>query len=301
AKKAAEDFRIDFDGLDQRIIALPLPAAFYSGLHAGPAGEVFFLERPDQAFRAGPPPAAKLRRFDVTKRKAEDLHPSVSDYRLAANGKKVLTFTAPDPWAIAEVAPNMTPGKGKLNLDAVEVRVEPRTEWRQIFEEAWRINRDYFYDPKMHGADWPAMRKKYASLLPHLAARSDLDRVLRGMLSELAVGHSYLAPGEPAREVKPIKVGLLGADYEVAAGRYRFKRVYGGLNWTPDLRAPLTAPGVEVKAGEYLLAVRGRDVRPPANLYALFEGTADKSVEITVGPSADGKGARTVTVEPVEN
>src|SRR5262249_38793606 len=129
----------------------------------------------------------------------------------------------------------------------------------------------------------------------------DLYRVVRWMLSELAVGHSYTLPGERPYQLKPVPGGLLGADYEIANGRYRFKKVYGGLNWTPALRAPLTVPGVDVKAGEYLLAVRAQTLRPPTSLYGLFENTANKSVEITVGPNSDGTGARTVTVEPLEN
>jgi tricorn protease len=151
----------------------------------------------------------------------------------------------------------------------------------------------------MHGTDWNAIKKKYAAFLPHLATRGDLDRVLRWMLSELAVGHSYLFPGERPFERKTVPGGLLGADYEIADGRYRFKKVFGGLNWSPELRAPLTAPGVDVKAGEYLLAVRGIDLKPPTELYSLFENTANKSIEITVGPNADGTGSRTVTVEPL--
>ena len=121
------------------------------------------------------------------------------------------------------------------------------------------------------------------------------------MLSELAVGHSYLPPASALHERKTVPGGLLGADYEVADGRYRFKKVYGGLNWNPELRSPLTAPGVDVKAGEYLLAVRGVDLKPPTEFYSLFENTADKSIEITVGPTPDGKGSRTVTVEPLAN
>src|SRR5260370_20781732 len=121
------------------------------------------------------------------------------------------------------------------------------------------------------------------------------------MLSELAVGHSNTGAGERLYEHKTVPGGLLGADYEIANGRYRFKKVYGGLNWTPELRAPLTAPGVDVKAGEYLLAVRGIDLKPPTEVYSLFENTADKSIEITVGPNSDGKDSRTVTVEPVAN
>ena len=168
-----------------------------------------------------------------------------------------------------------------------------------MFDEAWRINRDNFYDPGMHGADWPAMRQKYAAFLPDLATRNDLYRVIRWMLSELAVGHSYLFPAEPLDQRQAVPGGLLGADYEVANGRYRFKKVYGGLNWNPELRSPLTGPGVDVKAGEYLLAVRGIELKPPTELFSLFENTAGKTIEITVGPSPDGNGSRTVSVEPL--
>ena len=194
--------------------------------------------------------------------------PSVGGYDLTPDGKKALVSAA-GSWSIIDTAAPATPGKGKLNVEAVEVRIDPRTEWEQIFDEAWRINRDYFYDPHMHGADWPAMRKKYAEFLPHLATRGDLDRVIRWMLSELAVGHSYLSPGERANEKKTVPGGLLGADYEIANGRYRFKKVYGGLNWSPELRSPLTVPGVDIKAGEYLLAVRGKDLKPPTEVYSL--------------------------------
>ena len=121
------------------------------------------------------------------------------------------------------------------------------------------------------------------------------------MLSELAVGHSYHNVGERLHDAKNVPGGLLGADYELADGRYRFKKIYGGLNWTPELRSPLTAPGVNVKEGEYLLAVRGIDLKPPTELYSLFENTAGKSIEITVGPTADGKNSRVVTVEPLTN
>ena len=159
-----------------------------------------------------------------------------------------------------------------------------------MLDEAWRINRDYFYDPGFHGADWPAMREKYAAFVPDLATRNDLFRVIQWMLSELAVGHSYQSPGDSAFEAETIPGGLLGADYEVANGRYRFRKVFGGLNWTPDLRSPLTEPGVDVKAGEYLLAVDGKELRFPENLYERFERTANRIVEITVGPDRGREG-----------
>jgi tricorn protease len=290
---------IDFDGIDQRIVAVPEPVGVYSSLHTGAAGQLFYLQMPAAPPRQAAPGGGTLRRFDLDKRKSEDVLQAVGSYSLSGDGKKALVFSPPETWSIVGTAAKAEPGKGKLNLDAVEVRIDPRAEWRQIFREAWRINRDYFYDPGMHGADWNAMRKKYRAFVPHLASRGDLDRLLRWMLSELAVGHSYTFPGERLHERKTVPGGLLGADYEIANGRYRFKKVYGGLNWNPGLRSPLTGPGIEVKAGDYLLAVRGVDLKPPTEIYSLFENTAGKSIEITVGPSADGKDSRTVTVEPV--
>jgi tricorn protease len=203
--------------------------------------------------------------------------------------------------SIVDAKPDADLGKGKLSLDAVRIKIDPRAEWRQIFEEAWRINRDYFYDPGMHGSDWAAMREKYAAFLPHLAVRSDLNRVIQWMCSELAVGHHRVGGGDERLDREPVPGGLLGADYEVANGRYRFAKVFGGLNWNPDLRVPLTAPGVDAVAGEYLLAVDGRELFAPEDVYSRFEKTAGKNVEITIGPAPDGKGSRTVTVVPLES
>jgi tricorn protease len=159
-----------------------------------------------------------------------------------------------------------------------------------MFHETWRIPRDYFYDPGMHGADWPAMREKYAAFLPDLATRGDLNRLLVWLGSELSVGHLYVGGGDSRYDPEPVPGGLPGADLRVANGRYRFARVFGGLNWDPDLRAPLTEPGVDVQNGEYLLAVEGRDLSPPENPYARLENTAGKLVEITIGKSPDGGG-----------
>ena len=304
AASEAPRTEIDFDGIDQRILALPEPPADYRNLQSGTAGQIFYEEWPaDGRRRRGEEGSARggtLKRFDLAKRKSEVLLPNVRGYVLAACGRKALVDSPPDSWSIVDVSGGPPAAdKGKLKMEAVEVRIDPLAEWQQMFDEAWRINRDFFYDPGMHGADWPAMKRKYAEFLPHLATRGDLDRVIRWMLSELAVGHSYLTPGERMYERKAVPGGLLGADYEVANGRYRFKRVFGGLNWSPELRSPLSAPGVDVKAGEYLLAVRGVELRPPTELYSLFENTADKSIEITVGPNPDGSGSRTLVVEPL--
>jgi tricorn protease len=288
----AEPVRIDFDGLNGRILDLPVPAASLSDLQPGPAGQIFYLREADGK--------NALQRFDLKDRKAETLLPEVAAYELSADRKK-LVYHFKDNWAIVSASgKKIEPSEGKLKVDAIEVKADPRAEWPEMFEDAWRINRDFFYDPHMHGVDWKAMHDKYAQLLPHAAVRSDVTRIIQWMCSELSVGHHRGGGGDTLAEVKTVPGGLLGADYSVENGRYRFARVYGGLNWTPELRSPLTEPGVNVKAGEYLLAVGGRDVKPPANLYSFFENTSGKLIEITVGPSPDGKGSRTVSVVPIE-
>jgi len=294
---------IDHEGLGSRIVDLPVHPAEISNLQAGSAGQVFFQRTADGK--------TSVQRFDFKDRKTETIVPEADDYFVSFDGKKIL-FKQKDKeppqkesWSIVASSGKKADAKegsdGKLKLDAIQVRVDPRAEWPEIFDEAWRVNRDYFYDPKMHGVDWKAMKAKYAAFLPYLSSRGDLNRLIQWMCSELAVGHHRNTPGESFAEVTPVPGGLLGADYEVANGRYRFKKVFGGLNWNPELRAPLSEPGVEVKAGEYLLAVSGRDLAPPENLYARFEATAGKIVEITVGPTPDGKGSRTVSVVPVPN
>ncbi len=297
-----EPFSIDFDDIQYRIVTVPLPGGDYSGLQAAASGQFYYLKSIPAAGDSGEPgrPMSELHRYDLGKRKDETVLTGVSDYTISADNKKIL-YTTRDAMYIVPAAEKTQPGQGKLNTDAVEVRIDPRAEWTQIFNEAWRINRDYFYDPHFHGADWNAMRQKYAIFLPDLAVRSDLNRVIQWMCSELAVGHHRVGGGDTLYQPKSVPGGLLGADYTLENGRYRFKKVYGGLNWNPELRAPLTEPGVDVRAGEYLLAVQGKELRPPTNLYSLFENTAGKIIEITVGPNPDGSGSRTVSVVPIAN
>ena len=309
-KKAPAPVTIDFDGIDQRLLALPLPAGSLANLQAGPANQVYFLARAEAAGPRGAGGAeagSTLRRYDLEKRKDETVQAGVASYMLTPDGKKMLYSTPAGTWHIGPSspgAPAASPplsgaGPKALNLDAIEVRVEPGQEWKQIFHEAWRINRDFFYDPNMHGADWPAMEKKYEQFLPHLTNGGDLYRLIGWMISELAVGHSRYTPGERLVERKTVPGGLLGADYEVANGRYRFRKILGGLNSTDELRSPLTMPGVNVKEGDYLLAVRGVNLFAPPEVYSQIENTAGKGIEITVGPNADGTGSRTVTVVPL--
>ncbi|MFP3940690.1 MAG: PDZ domain-containing protein [Thermoanaerobaculia bacterium] len=301
---APPDVRIDFDGLAQRIVAVPVEPAAYRSLQPGKAGTLYYLKARERTLSDRPLGRSDLARFSLDEREEETLVEGVGSFVLSADGEKVLFAHGSGDdrrWEIAETAGEVEKGAGRLAVDQVRLHVDPTAEWEQMFYDAWRIQRDYFYDPGMHGADWPAMRDKYADFLPHLATRGDLTRVLRWLGSELTVGHLYVGGGDSRDEPDGVPGGLLGADLEIADGRYRFARVYGGLNWNPDLRAPLTEPGVDVREGEYLLAVEGRELRPPDNPYAPFEYTAGQVVEITVGPSPGGSGARTVEVVPIES
>ncbi len=288
--KAPEALRIDFDGLENRIVTVPIPAGVYNNLQAGEGGKLFYRKvDPPPTPTSGGPGDSSIRVYDLATRKDEAFGPACDGFELTADRKKMLVASR-GSLSIIPAAGKPEPGKGRLNIDAISVRVVPEAEWKQIFDEAWRINRDFFYAPNYHGADWKAMKAKYAAFLPHLSCRADLNRLIQWMCSELGVGHHRVGGGDFLAQPARVPGGLLGADYAVENGRYRFKKVYGGLNWTPELRAPLAEPGSEVKAGEYLLAVEGRDLVPPDNLFARFEATADKIVEITVGPDPDGRG-----------
>jgi tricorn protease len=305
--EAPEPVRIDFDGIEYRILDLPIPGGDLSNLQTAGAGYVYYLRTRENEPQATPgpggaAPGAALHRFDLSKRKDESILDGVRDYDVSNDTKKLL-YRSRDAWSITALSPTqrVNATEGRLATADVEVRIDPRAEWKQIFDEAWRINRDYFYAPNMHGVDWGAMRRKYEPFLGDLAVRSDLNRVIQWIGSELSVGHHRTGGGDRLETPRTVPGGLLGADYGVENGRYRFKKVYGGLNWNTQLRAPLTEPGVNVRAGEYLLAVSGRDLRPPENLYSYFENTSGKIIEITVGPNADGSGARTVQVVPIAN
>jgi tricorn protease len=290
---------VDPDGLAQRILALPPKAAGYSDLQVGTTGQLFYRKEPGAQRGAD----TSLARFDLDTRKEDTLAEAVNGYQVSADGKRVLVKVK-DAWSIcdlADKADKLDLAKEKLKLDAVMVKIDPVAEWAEIFSDAWRINRDYFYDPGMHGADWKAMRAKYAAFLPDVTTRQDLNRVMQWLFSELAVGHHRVGGGDSLADTEAAPGGLLGADFAVENGRYRFQKIYGGLNWTPDLRSPLTEPGVDVKPGEYLLAVEGVALRYPDNLYARFERTAGRLVDITVGPNPSGTGSRTVKVVPLEN
>lgn len=290
---------ITFDGILQRTLSLPIPAANYVQLEAGEEGEIFLVEAPLVFIPSEAPPSFTLSKFDLKSRKTEKITGAIEAFALSFNGEKIL-YAQERHFFIADSDKPAEPGKGMLQTEAMEVKVIPREEWSQMYHEVWRIERDFFYDPHYHGLDIHAAEKEFAAYLPAIASRDDLNFLFREMLSYMSVGHMFVRGGEEP-ETPHVSVGLLGADYTVENGRYRFAKVYNGENWNPDLQAPLTQPGVNVKKGEYLLAVNGRDLPSSDNIYAAFQETAGKQTTLKVGPSPDGTGSREVLVIPIRN
>jgi tricorn protease len=283
--------RIDFDGFEDRVRALPAAPGNYDDLQAS-ADAVFYRT-------GGARERNQLKTYNLKDRKESMVLDGVEAYQLSADGKKLL-FRAGDDYGIADAKPGQKASEGHLALDRLKIQVHPREEWRQMYHDAWRIMRDWFYDPGMHGLDWQAVHDRYAALLPWVATRDDLDLLLEEMGAELSAGHIYVNRGD-APEVPRVEGGLLGAEIEAdPSGVFRIARIFPGENWHNEMRSPLTEPGVHVKEGDYILAVDGRPTRGVDNFYRLLEGKADHVVSLRVAGSPSGEGAHDEKVRPVK-
>ncbi|HYM79078.1 MAG TPA: PDZ domain-containing protein [Candidatus Dormibacteraeota bacterium] len=298
--------KIDIEGIGQRILSLPIPARNYQNLLGGKSGILFLLEGPLVVTEDDFPNVSEtIQKFDLSKRKVDKVLDEVNDFAVSFDGEKIL-YRKGDAWATASPDDGPggggppKPGFGPLKLDGWEVYVEPRAMWKQIYNETWRIERDFFYDPHFHGLDLEKAKKKYAPYLDGIASREELTYLFTECLGEMTVGHMFVGGGE-TQEPKKFKGGLLGADYSLENNRYRVAKVFDGENWNPGNEAPLTQPGVNVKAGDYILAVNGRELHASDNIYSFFEETAGKQVVLKVGANPDSKDSRDVTVVPVES
>ncbi|HSU84757.1 MAG TPA: PDZ domain-containing protein [Thermoanaerobaculia bacterium] len=294
-KRPGVRVKIDFDGFDQRVRAIPGPAGNYQGLSASDDAVFYLRTNP-----GGGPGAQSLRTFGFKSRKEEAVLDGVAGYDLSADGKKIIYRQRGDTYGIIDARAGAKPGDGKLDLEKLTLRIQPKDEWRQEYMDAWRIYRDWFYDPNLHGVDWKAVRDRYAQELPYMSNRSDLDYLLGEIGGEVSVGHSYVEPSENTPGPKRVDGALLGAEIVAdPSGYYRVEHIFPGENWQPDFRSPLTEPGVHVEAGDYILAVDGTTTKGVDNFYRLLEGKADRVLTLLVNDKPSHQGAHTETVRPV--
>jgi len=320
-KKEAEDitktFRIDLAGIENRVVALPMPPASMMELQAGKNG-IYYSTSAVRGL-SGPLPGEQpaIHVYDLKERKDSVLLPGAASFEVSFDGSKLL-YSGPGAggsddddnptprgrtFGIIDAKPSDSAhkvGDGALNLASLSMHVDPRAEWKQMFNEAWRQERDFFFTASMNGVDWPRERERYAALLPYAANRYDITYLLGEMLGELANSHTYAGGGDYPN-LHPVNLGLLGVDYELdaASGLYRIKKIYPGENWDAGLRSPLTEPGVVVKEGDYLIAVNGRELKAPQAPSELFINTAGETVTLTVNSSPTAAGARNVLVKPI--
>jgi tricorn protease len=303
ASKEHETTAIDLTGVGQRIVGLPLPERRYESLSVAADGALYYLERKQPGISSEPPDTevqddADLYRFSFKSRKATGVKQGISSYELSADGKNVLIRYAEGRMEVADTGEKLE--AAPVDLSQLRTLVDPRAEWRQIFAETWWMEKEFLYDPKLHGVDWDAVYSRYLPLLQFVRRRDDLNDLLRQMIGELGVSHNGISGGDLPREPAD-NVGLLGADFSIENQRYRIKTLYRGDRWNPFLKSPLTVPGAAAREGEYLLAVNGRALDPSRNLYADLENTAGQEVTLTLGADPSGNGSRQVTVIPVTN
>jgi tricorn protease len=307
-KKTAEKPKptvIDLAGIGNRILSLPIPARNYIDLSVGKTGVLFLAEGPavGRASADGASPILALWRFTTEKRLTEEILSGLTAYKVSFDGEK-LFYSRQENWFLAPVgdlkpgAPDAPAGK-PVNNGAMSAMLDPRAEWRQMYRETWRLQRDFLYDPHFHGLDLAKIEAKYQPYLDGLASRDEFTYLCDEMLGEIQVGHMFVRGPRGAQDAP--KSGLLGADYTVDHDRYKFAKIYNGQNWTPSLTAPLTLPGINIVEGDYLLAVNARELHATDNIDAFFDGTAGKQTVLRVGKKADGADARDVTVVPVDS
>jgi tricorn protease len=303
-KEPPRVFKIDLDGIQNRIVALAVPPAVIRSFDAS-KDAIYYSTSPIQGLSgplAGENPA--IHAYDLKDRKDKVVLDGTDHFALSHDGSKLLYRAEGDgPTGIIDAKPPDAPhkvGDGALKLDGMRVEVDPPQEWKEMFNEVWRQERDYFFEASMNGVDWQKTKDQYAQLLPYVADRYSLTYVLGEMIGELSNSHTYVGGGD-FPDLRPVNVGLLGADYEADAtsGMYRIKKIFSGENWDAHTRSPLTEPGVNVKEGDYLVAINGRALHTPQTPDELMTNTANEVVALTVNSKPSADGARKVVVKPI--
>ena len=290
-KEEVKETLIDLDGIERRIIPLPFPKRNYGFLTAGPSGSVFALERV-------PNKPSVLHKFTLESKEPKEFMTGVGSATVSADGKKMLVSSM-GSWKVAGTEGTSGNDAKPLKTD-LRMQLDRGMEWRQMFEEAWRYERDYFYDPGLHGRDWKEVYDRYAPLVPHVRHRSDLNYILDQMNGELSVGHSFVFGGDMPEVDKP-SVGLLGADLSAENGRWRIRRIYHTESWNPGLSSPLDRPGMKATTGHYLVGVNGRELTASDDPYRMLDGTADVQTVLHLNDKPTFEGSWTETAKPLRS
>jgi len=310
-KEKPVEVKIDLDGIQDRVVALGTEPAIVR-IFAVAKDFVYYSTAAVQGL-SGPIPGenSAVHAYDMKERKEKTVIENVERFALSFDGSKMLyegADGAPNTahtYGIIDAKPAGEPkkvGDGALSLSGMRAEIDPPAEWKDMFNEIWRQERDYFHEPEMNGVDWDKMRDKYAQLLPSVADRYSLTYTLGNLIGELSNSHTYVGGGDYP-DLHPVNVGLLGVDFDLdsASGVYRIRKIYHGENWDPALRSPLTEPGTNVKEGDYLLAVNGRPLRAPQDPYELFVNTANDVVTLTVNSKPTEDGSHNVQVKPIND
>ncbi len=292
---------IDFAGLGDRVERLPLPAANYRHLQTGP--DALFYLNSDQGdynrFEFRRLPARDLGAFDFAERENRTVIKGINAYKLSFGGEHIAYRQGHDAGVIPAASSEAEPEK--LDVSGLRLNLDPRAEWRQVFSDAWRFERDFYYDPNMHGLDWPAMREKYAPLIERAVCRQDIQYIIGELIGELNTSHTYSYGGDSRRRADRVNIGMLGADWETEGEYYRLSRILTAGDWTRDVRPPLVRPGLDVREGDYLLAVNGEPVTTARNLFSYFVDLGGRQVALTFNDKPNLKGAREVVVVPLNS
>jgi tricorn protease len=291
-KAEESDIKIDFDGIVDRIIGLPVEAGYYRSLNVIDNSVYYCMGKSSQE-------KSKLKVYDLDKKKETELG-EYGSYLISANHKKMVLSTN-GKYAIIDLPKGKISVSDYVDLSNMKVWVNLKEEWQQIFDEAWRQMRDFFYDPDMHGLDWPAIHTKYEALIPYVNNRNDLNYMIGEMIGELSVGHAYINGGDKPKPER-IKTGLLGAEISKdKSGFYRIDKILKGENWTKNTRSPFTEVGVNVNEGDYIVKVNGKPTNEMVDIYASLVGTAGKQVQLSINQSPDLDGAEDVIIIPVQD
>jgi len=284
--------KIDFEGLNRRTLAMPVPVRNYRFVVAGPESAVFIAESVPNSR------GVSVKKFTLKDQKAKDFISEASSVSVTANGKHMLVQVK-GQWKVIDTK-GASGEKGKSLKVNLQMKLDRSAEWKQMFEEAWRYERDYFYDPNMHGRDWNVVYKRYAPLVPFIRHRADLSYILDQVNGELSVGHSFVFGGD-FPDVERSQVGMLGADLVIENNRWKIQRIYTTESWNPGLTGPLDAPGLNIKQGHYLVGVNGKELTASDNVYEYLDGTSGKQTVLHINSKASFEGSRKEIVKPIQS